>query len=208
MTSWQEVDVSTLLRALGVPRPGRTAVVAVDGRSGAGKSTLTAQLVGAVPGSAVVATDDVAWSWTMFGWAEELRTCVVEPVLRGEAVHHRPPGWVQQERPGAVTVAAGCPVLFVEGVGASQRALSGVLDAAVWVQSDADAAFTLGIERDVASGVNGDRDASVAFWHEWAAAEVPFLEEDRPWSRADVVLAGVPLARHDRLLRATAPLPA
>ncbi|WP_197679191.1 uridine kinase family protein [Auraticoccus monumenti] len=208
VTTWAEVDVATLLRVLGLPRPDRTAVVAVDGRSGAGKSTLTARLVAAVPGSAVVATDDVAWHSSMFGWAEDLRTSVVEPVLRGERVRHRPPGWVERGRPGAVTVEAGRSVLLVEGVGASQRVLADVLDAAVWVQSDVGAAFALGIERDVASGVNGDRDASVAFWHAWAVAEEPFLEADQPWQRADAVVAGVPLARRDGLLWRPPPSPA
>ncbi len=195
VTSWQEVDVATLLRSLGVPRPGRTAVVAVDGRSGAGKSSLTAQLVAAVPGSGVVATDDVAWNSTMFDWDQELLTHVIEPARRGEAVRHRPPGWVARERPGAITVEPQRSVLFVEGVGASRRSLTVAFDAAVWVQSDADAAFELGIARDLASGVNGDRDQSIAFWHHWAAAEEPFLEQDQPWARADAVVAGVPMAR-------------
>ena len=29
------------------------------------------------------------------------------------------------------------------------------------------------------------------FWAEWMAEEDPFLEQDRPWERADVIVAGV-----------------
>jgi hypothetical protein len=74
-----------------------------------------------------------------------------------------------------------------------------VIDAAIWVQSDADAARQLGIERDIANGLNGDRDAAIAFWDEWAAAEERLLEDEAPWSRANVFVAGVPLVDVARL---------
>ena len=201
VATWVEVDAATILQSLVAPEPGRPVVMAVDGRSGAGKSTLTRQLANAVPDSAVVATDDLAWHYSIFDWTEQLISHVVDPVRRGEPVTYRPPGWVERRRPGAVTVAAARSVLFVEGVGASQRGLVAAVDVAIWVQSDLDTARALGIERDIASGVNGDRVAAVAFWNEWAAVEEPFLEADAPWSRAAVVLAGVPLASSDRLYR-------
>lgn len=81
-------------------------------------------------------------------------------------------------------------LLVVEGVGAGRRELSEFLDVAVWVQSDFGQAERRGIARDNASGVNGDEEATIVFWHRWMDEELEFLAADRPWDRADVVVAG------------------
>jgi hypothetical protein len=44
----------------------------------------------------------------------------------------------------------------------------------------------------VAEGVNGDWEQAAAFWNAWMAAEMPFLNEQRPWERADLIVAGTP----------------
>lgn len=166
----------------------RPRVVAVDGRSGSGKSTLAERLAG-VAGGTVVQVDDVAWHAPMFGWTSLLAEGVLEPVLRGEAVSYRPPAWDVHGRAGAIDVPE-ASLLVVEGVGAGRRELAGLIDVLVWVQSDFAEAERRGIARDIASGVNGDAQATTAFWHEWMASEIPFLERDRPWERADFVVAG------------------
>ena len=43
-----------------------------------------------------------------------------------------------------------------------------------------------GIARD------GGGHAATDFWWEWDAEEQPFLAEDRPWERADIVACGTP----------------
>ncbi len=204
-TDWGWVSLSYLAHLVGlapggaVPGSGRL-VLAVDGRSGAGKSTLARKLADALPGSAVVSTDDLAWHAPMFGWAELAATGVLRPFLSGDPVRFRPPAWVSRNRPGAITVPETAATLVLEGVGAAQRALMPWLDAALLVQSDFATAERLGIARDVASGVNGDTAQSVAFWHQWMAAEMPFLAAERPWERAAAIVAGVtaqPAARAD-----------
>ena len=183
-------DVCAQLLALAASRAAGEAppVIAVDGRSAAGKSTFAARLAGVVGDVAVVHTDDVAWHHSFFGWADLMRTGVLEPVRRGEQVAYRPPAWVDRERVGAVEVSSGCRAVVIEGVGAGRRELADLVDALVWVQSDAADARTRGIARD-----GGD----VAFWDEWDAEEVPFLDEHRPWERADVIVAGSPVLDHD-----------
>jgi hypothetical protein len=106
---------------------------------------------------------------------------VLEPVRRGERVAYRPPAWDERGRPGAIEVPADARAVLVEGVGAGRRELADLIDVLVWVQSDVEDARTQGIARD-----GGD----VAFWDEWEREEVPFLERDRPWERADVIVAG------------------
>lgn len=192
---WTPISTGDLLRLLdaaaGAPS-GRPRIVAVDGRSAGGKTTLASRLHAAVPASAIVHTDDVAWNESFFGWAPLLAHGVLEPLRRGLAVSFQPPAWPAHGRDGAIEVPAGLDLVVVEGVGASQRALTGLLDAAVWVQSDAVEAERRGIARDIAQGVNGDEAASIEFWHGWMAQELPFLADDRPWERADVIVCGTP----------------
>ncbi|NAZ76305.1 hypothetical protein GTQ99_12910 [Kineococcus sp. T13] len=171
-------------------------MVAVDGRSAAGKSTLATRLVEhAARGgraAALVHTDDLAWHESFFGWGALAVEGVLAPLHRGVGVRHRPPAWERRGRPGAVEVPAGSDLVVLEGVGAAQRQLAPFLDATVWVQSDAALAERRGIARDVAEGVNGDVERATAFWHEWVAEELVFLQRERPWERADLVVAGTP----------------
>ncbi len=197
-------EVADRLLALAASRAeGRSPVViAIDGRSGAGKSTFAARLAQVARDVEIVHTDDIAWHHSFFGWSELMRGGVLEPLRRGEGVEFRPPAWVERGRPGAVSVPGGCRAVVVEGVGAGRRDLADLVDALVWVQSDAADARTRGIARD-----GGD----VAFWDEWDAEEVPFLDEHRPWERADVVVAGARVLDHDpdrEVVVAPAPLPA
>jgi len=171
--------------------------VAVDGRSAGGKTTVADRLAVAVAGAVVVHTDDAAWHQGFFDWDELLVDGILGPVSRGEDVAFRPPAWVERGREGAIVVPAGAAVL-VEGVGSAREALTPWLDAAVWVQSDADEAYRRGIERDVAAGRN--RAEALAFWDEWMAQEVPFLAADRPWERADLVVCSTPSEPVDGLL--------
>ncbi|UZX05611.1 hypothetical protein F8G81_19795 [Arthrobacter sp. CDRTa11] len=169
--------------------PNRPWIVAVDGRSGAGKTTLVNRLLARVPDSDVVHTDDVAWHLSFFDWADELRDGVLEPLLQGEAVHYRPPGWVARGRPGAIALPSGRSVVWVEGSGSSRRALSDLLDASIWVQCDNLEARRRLLSRD------GQEEQDLH--REWEAQEIPFLLEDRPWERATVIVAGRPALEHD-----------
>jgi ribosomal protein S18 acetylase RimI-like enzyme len=171
----------------------RTVVLAVDGRSSGGKTTLAARLAGAVPGSAVVHTDDIAWYHSRFGWADLLIDGILRPVRAGRPVAFRPPAWQERHRPGAIEVPAGCPLLIVEGVGSARRESADLTDAVLWVQAD---------ERDTERrnlarvGQPGGL-PTVADHRDWMAEEEPFLAEERPWVRADLIVCGTPGISHD-----------
>lgn len=169
---------------------GRARIVAVDGRSAGGKTTCATRLAAAVPGATVVHTDDVAWYESFFDWASLLRDGVLEPVRAERAVAYRPPAWDSRGRDRAIEVPAGCPLLVVEGVGASRRELSDRFDLRLWVQSDRVEAHRRGIVRDGGP-------SHQAFWDEWEAEEVPFLAADRPWERAGLIVAGSPALPYD-----------
>ncbi|WP_217700305.1 hypothetical protein [Arthrobacter sp. P2b] len=180
--------VRRLLPAAGL-RPNRPWIVAVDGRSGAGKTRLVDRLLAQVPDSDVVHTDDVAWHLSFFDWADELRNGVLEPLLRGEAVHYRPPGWVARERRGAIALPAGRSVVWVEGSGSSRQALTDLIDASIWVQCD-----NLEARRRLRAR---DGQEEEELHREWEEQEIPFLLQDRPWERATAIVAGRPLLEHD-----------
>jgi hypothetical protein len=188
---WRVRRIDEVMRGVLGTRPGPPLLLAVDGRSGSGKTTVARRIVDRAPGAAIVHTDDVAWYHAMFDWAELISDGVLAPLRRGEAVAFRPPPWDARARPGAVTVPAGCPLVVVEGVGIGRRDLAPFFDGLVWVQTDRALAWARGLARD------GGGAAQEAFWHEWEAAERPFLAAERPWERADAVVDGAPTLPHD-----------
>jgi len=172
---------------------GRGVVLAVDGRSSSGKTTLAARVQAAVAGSAVVHTDDVAWWHSRFGWADLLIDGILIPARQGGPVAFRPPRWAEHGRGGSIGVPAGCPLLIIEGVGAGRREAAHLVDALVWMQSDQREAERRSRARVGRPG--GPRTARDL--REWMAEEGPFLAGQRPWERADLVVAGTPQIRFD-----------
>ncbi len=187
--SWVPLDalqLSARVRAL-LPASDR-GLILVDGRSGSGKSTFAARLAGLFD-SAVVHTDDVAWRYDPIDWAEVLLAGVIAPWSRGETVAFRPPAWIAHDRRGVVEVRPR-PVLIVEGVGAGRARLAEGAELVVWVQSDRDTARRRGIMRDVELG-RTPKEAE-EFWDVWMRNEEPFLADDRPWTRASLIVSGTP----------------
>lgn len=196
--SWRVEPVAALVQMLlavsqdrskptaGTQVTARPRVVAVDGRSAGGKTTVAGLLLAALPGAQVVHTDDVAWHHSFFDWASLMIEGVLRPVFEGKAVRYRPPAWDERGRAGAIEVAVGAPMLVIEGVGAARRELLPFVDAVVWVQSDLAEAQERGIVRD------GGTEAARQFWNEWAAEEIVFLADQKPWEQATVVVCGTP----------------
>jgi hypothetical protein len=191
---WRVEPLASLI-ALLLQRPSTAAdrppIVAVDGRGASGKTTLAERLRTAVPGAQVVHTDDIAWAHSRFGWDDLMRAGVLEPLHRGEFVHYRPPAWDRHDRAGHVDVSPRAPLVIIEGVGASRRELSHLIDTALWVQSDWPEAERRGLIRD------GGARKALEGWRAWEAEELPFLAADRPWERASLIVAGTPQIEHD-----------
>ncbi|HEY6279980.1 MAG TPA: hypothetical protein VIX86_27120 [Streptosporangiaceae bacterium] len=174
---------------------GRSVVLAVDGRSSSGKTTLAAQVQAAVAGSVIVHTDDLAWWHSRFGWADLLIDGILMPVHQGQPVSFRPPRWAEHGREGSIDVPASCPLLIIEGVGAGRRDAAHLVDALIWVQSDQAEAECRSLARVGRPG--GPR--TIRDLREWMAEEEPFLAEQQPWERADLVVAGTPRIPFDPL---------
>ena len=166
----------------------RPVVVAVDGRSSSGKTTLATRLRDVVAATVVVHTDDIAWWHSRFGWADLLIDGILIPAHAGQPVSFRPPRWDDHHRHGAIEVPAGCPLLIVEGVGAARRESTHLTDAVVWVQADERETERRSLAR---VGQPGES-PTVQHLRDWMAEEIPFLADQRPWERADLIACGTP----------------
>jgi hypothetical protein len=195
---WRPELVTEVIETLTQLGSGRTAsdhgvVLAVDGRSSSGKTTLAARMQAAVAESVVMHTDDIAWWHSRFGWADLLIEGILMPVRRGEPVAFQPPRWAEHGREGSIGVLASCPLLIIEGVGAGRREAAHLVDALIWVQADQREAERRSLARVGQPG----GPATVGDLREWMAEEEPFLADQRPWERADLVVAGTPQISFD-----------
>jgi hypothetical protein len=198
---WRPESLAAIVEALigrgsGRVVSGRPVILAVDGRSNVGKTTLAARICEAVPGSAVVHTDDVAWEHSRFGWSDLLADGILTPVRQGRGVSFRPPRWAEHGREGSIDVAAGCPLLVVEGDGAGRREVGDLIDALIWVQSDerevVRRAWARAAHADAIDSANMPADGSPPDDAGWMTEEIPFNTAQRTWERADLIVCGTP----------------
>ncbi|CAM4150818.1 AAA family ATPase [Kibdelosporangium persicum] len=164
------------------PRLGGVRLVAVDGPSGSGKSTFARELVAALPGAALVSTDDFATWDDPVAWWPRLEAGVLRPLAEGRPGAYqrmewqdgtpRLGGWVTVEVPG---------VLVLEGVSAGRHSIRSQLSALIWCEHP-DPAERL--ERAVAR----DGEASRRHLADWQRFEQGWFAVDRTRDHADHVV--------------------
>jgi Cytidylate kinase len=162
-------------------------VIAIDGRSASGKTTFAKRLSSEL-NAPLVHTDDVAWHHSFFDWWPLMLEQIIMPFRAGQAIDWKPETWIEKNREGSIVVPQS-PILILEGVSVTRQVLSEHIDLPIWIETDPNTAETRGLERDGPDG----RD----FWFEWQASERPFLEADKPWDRAKLIVDGAPNLEHD-----------
>jgi uridine kinase len=172
-------------RALAGPVAGRCRLVAIDGPAGSGKSTLAARLAAKLGGAAVVDLDDF-FSWTdLHGWWPRFEAEVLAPLAAGRTARFRRRDWIADPHGAGLgewrTIPA-APVVVLDGVSSSRRAMAGRLALAVWVEAPPELRLRRGLARDGA-----DLEAP---WRAWMAMEDAFFAEDGTRDRADVLVDG------------------
>lgn len=191
VTDWEVVSDTELQVLIKQYLPeGQQHLVLIDGHSGAGKTTFANKLASFADGQ-VIHVDDISWYLDIVDWDRQMLEGVIKPWQGGQAIAYKPPGWVKMGREGVVEAPAS-QVLIIEGVGAGRQSLAGLASFIVWVQSDSQKAFGRGIERDMESTDREDREEAVRFWNEWMETEMPFLNHEQPWTRAQLIINGTP----------------
>ena len=184
VVAFTELDLGDLVAWLPAPQGSRPVLLAVNGPSSSGKSSFSERLAAALPRAAVVHTDDLAWHHGVLSWDGLLVDGVLTSVRTGRAVAFRPPQWEARGRPGAVEVPAGISHLLVEGVGVGRSGLHEAFDVHLWVETAPELRRTRDAVR-LAAGEMGPEDHAA-----WMREEDAHFGADRPWERADVVVAG------------------
>jgi uridine kinase len=169
-------------------------LVAIDGHSAAGKSSLARRIQQALAGVAIVHTDDFyrplaetkraslnaegGYNW-YYDW-QRLEAQVLRPLSQGDSGRFQKYDWDANRLGGWAEVEAK-GVILVEGCYAARPELRRYYDVVVLVRTSAE----LRAQRQQARA-----DASPAWLERWDAAERYYMENQRPWSYADLVVAG------------------
>ena len=167
-----------------------TRLVAVDGCAGAGKSTLARRLAALL--EAPIATTDDFLSWTdLDSWWSRFERELIEPLLDRREARYPVRDWQRDPEGESVTgtkTIPWAPVVIIEGVTASRRALTDRLAFRIWVDAPED--------------VRRERNfARAEYWHDhweaWRDMEAAFFAADGTPGRADLLVDGDPAVTHD-----------
>lgn len=162
-------------------------IVGIDGPAGSGKSTFAAELAVRTEAPVVGIDDFLGWTDLDPGgvtWWPRLEAEVLEPFVAGRTFAYRRRDWHGDPEgigvlPELVPVEAG-PLLILEGVGVSRRALADRLAVRVWVEAPTPERLARGIARD--------GEAQLPHWLRWQELESEFFALDGTRARADIVV--------------------
>lgn len=181
--NFKELSQKILSRAC--PHPVR--LIGVDGGAGAGKSTFAgylAEALGAVP---VIPMDDfLAWDDLTEFWPR-MEAQVLEPLFSGKGLRYQMRDWAGDNAGRGLKDWRELPfssTVVLEGIGALRRKLQSRLCYGIWIDTPETLRFQRGIERD--KNVEGAQ----SLWETWTPGEKAFIELERAFERADLVVDG------------------
>ena len=179
-------------------------MVAIDGRGGMGKSTVAEKLAATAGPAEILGLDaffrPVAEHPPFDLHAiDHLRAADLAATLRalraGHAASYRPYDWETGGLGAPVAIRPG--FVIVEGLYALRRELGVAYDFAIWVEGELSQRMERIFRR---SGGGMTREAARAdpfarLWRDdFAPREQAYIERERPWARADLVIAGADVA--------------
>jgi len=184
--------LDALAERIGAIQPaGAAALVAIDGWGCGGKTALAEGLLDRLePAVQYLGADEF---FTGFGatdpgpvphlrWAE--LTAALDGLRRAGAASVLAYDWERHEVSAPAAIAG--RAWLVEGLYTLRPELRGCYDLAIWVQSRLDDRLDRVAARDGAHNVR--------FWErDWTPCERAYIEAERPWETADLVVAGAGL---------------
>jgi uridine kinase len=159
-------------------RLGSGRLLCIDGPAGSGKTTLAAG-VHELSGAPVLRMDDLYAGWHGLLDVDAHVLDVLEPLSRHVPGHYRRYDWPAGEFRETHRVAP-VPLLVLEGVGAGNRAWSGLVTTLVWVEAPP----AVRLARVVARDGEDERAHLVA----WMQDEDRLFAEQDTRARADLVI--------------------
>jgi len=159
-----------------------TRLIAIDGPAGSGKTTL-AKAVASRFDAPVVEIDDFFCGNSLHSWWPRFETQVVAPLLRGEDALYQVRDWRGDEFGDGLRGekrTRWAPVIVIEGVTSSHRALAASLACRIWVEAPP--------AQRLARGIARDGESHRELWRRYMAEEAVFFAEDRTRERADLIL--------------------
>ena len=168
-------DVLVAVRARA--RADRPALVGIDGPSVSGKTTLARGLAD-LAGAPLVEVDEF-WTWGDDPrWWDHLVDEVLRPLAAGRDATYRPRDWTSNGLEGRWAHVPAAPVVVVEGVTCTRRAVADLYACRIWVDAPEAARLHRGLERD------GDQHRKT--WLHWLELESRHFAEDGTAARADL----------------------
>lgn len=176
-------------------RKQSTLLVAIDGCGASGKSTFAKNLKRLRPSIDVVSMDDFYFkSNKRFSGnpilkpvgadfnLERLRKNVLEPLANNKNVNYQIYDWITDSLTEWHEISTG-GIVIIEGVYSICEELSDYYDFKIWIDCPRDIRLLRGIERD--------GEESLETWeHNWMIAEDVYMNEQKPYDRADLVIDG------------------
>ena len=178
-------DLTAEIRARPSPHPVR--LIAVDGRGRSGKSTLARALAAACGGAPVIRVDDFLYWHDIQGWWPRLEDQALRPLLAGSPARFRVRDWAGDPLGQGLagwTEVHPAPVVIVEGITASRRAIAADLTMALFVTAPRAERLRRAVARD-----GPER---LPLWIEWMVLEDDFFARDGAPQRAAHVVSGYP----------------
>ncbi len=169
----------------GPARLGTVRVVAVDGGTGSGKSTFAVRLERALRERgarvATVHTDDLLDGWDdQFTFWHRLESTVLEPLGRGEPARYPVYDWYARgfttEREVEVP-----DVLLLDGVSTARQGAAGLRTLTIFLDLDPELRLRRALARDGGYGIEAEL-------RRWQERELAWFAQDRPETRADLVV--------------------
>lgn len=158
-------------------------LVGVDGPSGSGKSTFGRALAASAGAPVIEADDFVSWG-DFSGWWPRFEEEVLDPLLNGRGAWYRVRDWARDEFGSSLRqepkLVRWAPLVIIEGVTTTRRAVSDRLAYRVWVDAPREQRLRRGLTRDG----EDHRD----LWLRWQDAEDRFFSQDGTRIRADLVV--------------------
>lgn len=178
-----------------IPRKQSTFLIGIDGCGGAGKSTLANKFKDKYSSVTIIHMDDFYFPSSQilkanpenkpigadFDW-ERLLDQVLIPLSKNEVGHYQKYDWEKDELTEWYTVPAGGMVI-VEGVYVIRKELADKYDFTIWVDCPYETRLLRGLDRD-------GEEARDRWVNNWMIAEDMYVNEHRPFERADVVMDG------------------